>query len=104
MIHVYQLMRSISFLSRLSQLGQARQLGDVVRYNLFPSADMVLSMSKKYGTRAELWEQKSSAATDVNMPLPTVRIKRQAPLDSHNREYLKQLSLKQCKDFIQVCT
>ncbi|XP_044026837.1 uncharacterized protein cfap92 isoform X2 [Siniperca chuatsi] len=94
-------------LSRLSQLCQVRQLKDVVQCNLFPSADMILSMSKEYGTYAEQWEQKASTNTEANMPTLPVQMKRHAPLDTHNIEYMKwkrnsqQLTLKQSKDFIQ---
>ncbi|TKS71208.1 hypothetical protein D9C73_005342 [Collichthys lucidus] len=88
-------------LSRLSQLCQVRQLKDVVQYNLFPSADMILSMSKTYGTNAEQWEQKVGPDTKVDVTAPPVRIKRYAPLDMHNTEYTKQLPLKHCKDYIK---
>ncbi|XP_010732956.2 uncharacterized protein cfap92 isoform X1 [Larimichthys crocea] len=88
-------------LSRLSQLCQVRQLKDVVQYNLFPSADMILSMSKAYGTKAEQWEQKVGAGTKVDVTALPVRMKRCAPLDMHNTEYMKQLPLKHCKDYIK---
>ncbi|XP_051270848.1 uncharacterized protein cfap92 [Dicentrarchus labrax] len=95
-------------LSRLSQLCQVRQLKDAVQYNLFPSADMILSMSKEYGTYAEQWEQKASADTQVHMmPTLPVRMKRHEALNTLNREYTKwkgssqQLALRQCKDYIQ---
>lgn len=94
---------------RLSQLCQVRQLKDVVQYNLFPSADMILSMSKEYGTYAEQWEQNIKANTEVNVSSLPVRIKRHAPLDTHNSEYVKwkhniqQTLLRLPKDFIQVC-
>ncbi|XP_070695474.1 uncharacterized protein FLJ43738 [Pempheris klunzingeri] len=92
-------------LSRLSQLCQVRQLKDVVQCNLFPSADMILSMRNEYGTYAEQLEQKAEANTEVHMqPLPT-RMKRHAPLHTHNREYMKwkrnSHQFTQCKDFIQ---
>ena len=76
--------------------------------NLFPSADMILSMSKKYGTDAEQWEQKARANTEVEKSAMRVRMKRHAPLNTHNIEFMKwknnsqQLLLKQSKDFIQV--
>lgn len=74
-----------------------------MQYNLFPSADMILSMSKEYDTDAGQWEQKVAADTQVDMPTQSVHMKRRAPLDTHNREYMKQLSLRQSTDFIQVC-
>ncbi|XP_045931131.1 uncharacterized protein cfap92 isoform X1 [Micropterus dolomieu] len=92
-------------LSRLSQLCQARQLKDVVQCNLFPSADMILSMSKEYGTYAEQRQMKASRKTEVDMLTMPVWVKRHATLDSYNREYMKwkrqQMMLKQSKDFIQ---
>lgn len=86
---------------RLSQLCQVRQLKDVVQYNLFPSADMILSMSKEYGT--EQWEQNVGVDIEVDMSCPPVKMKRYAPLDAHNKQCMKQLKLKRCKNFIQVC-
>ncbi|XP_035858268.1 uncharacterized protein cfap92 isoform X2 [Sander lucioperca] len=91
-------------LLRLSQLCQVRQLKDVVQCSLFPSADMILSMSKEY---AEQWEQKAWANTKVDMSTLPVRVKRRPLLNTHNREYMKwkhnsqQLPHKQSKDFIQ---
>nr|XP_046236258.1 uncharacterized protein cfap92 isoform X2 [Scatophagus argus]XP_046236267.1 uncharacterized protein cfap92 isoform X2 [Scatophagus argus]XP_046236274.1 uncharacterized protein cfap92 isoform X2 [Scatophagus argus] len=86
-------------LSRLSQLCKVQQLTDVVQYNLFPSTDMILSMSKEYGTKQR--EQKVVADTVVDIPCLPVQMNRRTPLDTHNREYMKQLLFKQCKDFIQ---
>ncbi|XP_050930565.1 uncharacterized protein cfap92 [Lates calcarifer] len=94
-------------LSRLSQLCQVRQLNDVVHYNLFPSADMILSMSKEYGTYAEPWRQKASTNTEMILPTLPVRMKRHAPLDTHNREYVRwkhnsqQMIFQHFRDFIQ---
>lgn len=94
---------------RLSQLCQVRQLKDAVQYNLFPSADMILSMNKEYGTYAEHWEQKAGADTEVDMmPTLPIQMKRYAALNTLNREYTKwkrssqQLALRQCKNYIQV--
>lgn len=77
-----------------------RQLKDVVQYDLFPSADMILSMSKEYGT--EQWEQRVGA-DKMDIPCPLDRMKRYAPLDTHNRQYMKHWMFKQGKNFIQVC-
>uniref|UniRef100_A0A3B4U580 Si:dkey-57n24.6 n=1 Tax=Seriola dumerili TaxID=41447 RepID=A0A3B4U580_SERDU len=94
-------------LSRLSQLAQVRQLKDVVQYNLFPSADMILSMSKEYGTYDELWKQKARANTEIDSPSLPVRMKRHAPLDMLNREYIRWkhnsqgMQFHHSRDFIQ---
>ncbi|XP_029287755.1 uncharacterized protein FLJ43738 isoform X2 [Cottoperca gobio] len=94
-------------LLRLSQLCQVRQLKDVVQCNLFPSPDMILSMSKKYGTYPEQWDQKAAANTEVDMPTLHVHMKRHAQLNTQNRKnmkwkhYSQQLPLTQSMDFIQ---
>lgn len=97
MVTIY---RSAFILPRLSQLCQVRQLKDVVQYNLFPSADMILSMSKEYGT--EQWEQKVGIDR-MDGPCPLERMKRYALLDTHNRQYMRHLTFAQGKNFIQVC-
>lgn len=73
---------------------------DVVQYNLFPSADMILSLSKECGT--EYWEPTVHIDVKVDIPCQHVRMKRHAPIDTHNKQYVKQLRSKPCKDFIQV--
>uniref|UniRef100_A0A3Q3N5H2 Si:dkey-57n24.6 n=1 Tax=Mastacembelus armatus TaxID=205130 RepID=A0A3Q3N5H2_9TELE len=90
-------------LSRLSQLCQVRQLKEVVQYNLFPSTDMILSMSKEYGTYAEQWDQKAAANTEVDMASLAARMKRHTPLDTQNSQYLTWKCKSHQKDFIQVC-
>lgn len=71
-----------------------------MQYNLFPSADMILSLSRECGT--EKWEPNVHVEIKVDTPCHPVRIKRHAPLDTHNETYKKQLKPKVCKDFIQV--
>lgn len=88
-------------MSRLRQLCEARQLQDVVQYDLFPSADMIFSMSRVCGTYAEQQEEKVRADT-VDVPSVPLQMRRHAPLNTHNREYMKQPQLKQCTDFVQV--
>lgn len=88
---------------RLSQICHIRQLTKVVQYNLFPSADMILSMSKEYGTYAEQWEQKTATKTEVHMPSLPVHMKTHALLDTHNRDFRKWKHNVQHRDFIQVC-
>lgn len=74
-----------------------------MQYNLFPSADMILSMSKEYGTCAEQWEQKAAPKTEVDIPTLPVCMKTNALLDTHNRNFSKWKHNSQQKDFIQVC-
>ncbi|XP_058487178.1 uncharacterized protein FLJ43738, partial [Solea solea] len=99
--------RCFQALSRLSQLCKARQLKDVVRYNLFPSADMIVSMSEECGTSAEQWEEKARAHTEMDLPTPSVRMKRHAPVNTHNREYIQwkrnsqQMPFQPFRDFMQ---
>ena len=84
-----------------------RQLEEVVQNSLFPSADMILSLSREYGTFAELCEQTAGVNTKVDVPTLPVRMKRHALLNTHNTEYLRwkhssrQMPLQQ--DFILVC-
>ncbi|XP_065811409.1 uncharacterized protein FLJ43738 [Labrus bergylta] len=89
-------------LTRLSQICQMSQLKDVVQYNLFPTADMILSMSKEFGIHYEQWEQKATAEPEVDLPSLPVRMKRHSSLDMHNSEYMKwRHRQNQFKDFIQ---
>nr|XP_019942022.1 PREDICTED: uncharacterized protein KIAA1257 homolog [Paralichthys olivaceus] len=94
-------------LSRLSQLCQVRHLKDAVQYDLFPSADMIVSMSREYGTSAEQWEQQASAYTMMDLPTHPVRMKTHAALDACNREYIRwkhnrqQTPAEPSRDFIQ---
>ncbi|XP_034549083.1 uncharacterized protein cfap92 isoform X2 [Notolabrus celidotus] len=94
-------------LTRLSQLCQIRQLKYVVQSNLFPTADMILRMNKEYGMDEMQWKQQADAKTEVDILTLPVRTKRHAPLDMHNRDYMKrkhssqQLPRRHFKDFIQ---
>ncbi|KAK2862636.1 hypothetical protein Q5P01_002169 [Channa striata] len=89
-------------LSRLSQLCHIQQLKDIVQYNLFPSADMIVSMKKEYGTYDEQFEPKEGADTEVNIPTLTVQIKKKrTQLDTNNREFTRWKHNVQQKDFIQ---
>ncbi|KAM4612754.1 uncharacterized protein FLJ43738 [Polymixia lowei] len=97
--------------SRLSQLCRARQLKDVEQNNLFPSADMVLSMSQECGVMPGKSEQTFTVNSqdEPATSSPLVFQRRYMPLDTHNREYIKwkhinkQQLNKQTEDFIQVC-
>ncbi|KAK1901024.1 hypothetical protein KUDE01_003996 [Dissostichus eleginoides] len=90
-------------LLRLKQLCEVRQLKDAVQWNLFPSADMILGMIKEYGTYPEYWEQKVETNHEVDMTsLPVIRIKRHAPLNTCNKEFMRwKHDRQQSKDFIQ---
>ncbi|CAJ1051855.1 uncharacterized protein cfap92 isoform X2 [Xyrichtys novacula] len=96
-------------LTRLSQLCQAKQLKDVVQCNLFPAADMILSMSKECGLTDNQWRQKADAKTETEIDIPTqpVQIRRDAPLDINNRDNMiwkrtnQQSPRKQFKNFIE---
>ncbi|KAG7229691.1 hypothetical protein INR49_012738, partial [Caranx melampygus] len=92
---------------RLCQLSQVRQLKDVVRYNLFPSADMILSLRKKYGICEEQWKQKARTNTEMDPPSLPVRMRRHMPLDIYNtsvgwKRKNHEMQLQNPRDFIQV--
>lgn len=76
-------------LSKLSHLCQLRELTEVVKYDLFPSADMIVSMSKRFGVSAELWKLKTSSSTEIDSPTRLARMKRKLPLEIYNKEYAK---------------
>ncbi|KAM9758262.1 uncharacterized protein FLJ43738 [Menidia menidia] len=76
-------------LSRLSHLCHARQLEEAVQRNLFPSADMILSLSREYGTYAEMCELTDNTDTKQDSHRLSVKMKRQALLNTHNKEYLR---------------
>lgn len=93
-------MWEFSLFFRLKQLSQVRKLQDVVQYNLFPSADMILSLSRECGT--ERWEPNVRVDIKVDSACHPVGIKRHKLLDTNNEAYMKHLKSKPCKDFIQV--
>lgn len=83
-----------------------KQLKEVVEYNLFPSADMILSLSSVFGLYAEKREQKVRANTEGSIPTLPIRMKRHGPISRHNTEYItwkQNRPLQQLKDFVQVC-
>ncbi|XP_030585189.1 uncharacterized protein cfap92 [Archocentrus centrarchus] len=90
-------------LSRLSQLCQVKQFKEVVEYNLFPSADMILSLSSVFGSYTDQQEQKVVANAEGDIPTPPVRMKNHGPISAHNTEYIKWKKNRQqkLKDFIQ---
>lgn len=90
-------------LIRLKQLCQVRSLKDAVQYDLFPSVDMILSLSRQYETSTEQW--KESLASISQKEQPPVPIKSHSTIDTTNtREhpYSNQyVTFREPKDFIQ---
>ena len=85
---------------------------DVVQNNLFPSAEMVLSMTKEFGAvHPGRWQQRllGSGAAEVDVLLHHGSENTQCHVDTHNAPYLQwkhylsnQQMNKLTKDFIQV--
>lgn len=92
----------IGILPRLSKIFQASQLQDVVQNDLFPSADMIMSLKKEYGT--EHWEHRVCADTEVGTPRPSVSEGKHVLLDTCNTGCTKQMESTRHKNFLQVCT
>lgn len=73
--------------------------------DLFPSVDMILSLSRQYETSTEQW--KESLASISQKEQPPVPIKSHSTIDTTNtREhpYSNQyVTFREPKDFIQVC-
>ncbi|XP_074549998.1 uncharacterized protein cfap92 [Halichoeres trimaculatus] len=92
-------------LTRLNQICQMRKLKDVVQYNLFPSADMILSMNKEFGVSVEQWKQNVEPKPELEISTLPVKTKRHAPLNMTNRDYMKWKHCSQHspqkQDFIQ---
>ncbi|XP_051967408.1 uncharacterized protein cfap92 [Xyrauchen texanus] len=94
-------------MKRISQLCQVKRLIDAVHRNLFPSTDMILSLTKGFGFdlgRGELrlvkeTEEAQDIANNNHVTKATNK-----PLDSFNREYFqrKQHQCNNMKDFIQA--
>lgn len=83
----------------------------MVQNNLFPSAEMVLSMSKEFGMVPGKWEQRMMANTQDETEMSPLHASENIhrPLNTFNREYMEwkqyvanQQLHKQSKDFIQV--
>ncbi|XP_036840276.1 uncharacterized protein cfap92 [Oncorhynchus mykiss] len=99
-------------MSRLSLLVQLRKMKDVVQNNLFPSAEMVLSMTKEFGAvHPGRWQQRllGSGAAEVDVLLHHGSENTQCHVDTHNAPYLQwkhylsnQQMNKLTKDFIQA--
>ncbi|KAK2874198.1 hypothetical protein Q8A67_021351 [Cirrhinus molitorella] len=94
-------------MKRISRICKAKKLQDVVHHDLFPSADMVLSLNEEFGSdfgRGELW---LATGTQPSLDIPdhhNIRKRTHTPLDNFNREYFqwKQNEGKRMKDFIQA--
>lgn len=96
----------IHFVS-ISHICKAKKLQEVVHHDLFPSADMMLSLSKEFGSdlgRGELW---LVTETQLSQDIPdchNIRKRTRTPLDNFNREYFQRKwnEGNNVKDFIQV--
>ncbi|KAM9524963.1 uncharacterized protein FLJ43738 isoform 3-T3 [Salvelinus alpinus] len=99
-------------MSRLSLLVQLRKMKDVVQNNLFPSAEMVLSMTKEFGVvHPGRWQQRllGSGAAEADVLSHHGSENTQCHVDTHNAPYLQwkqyltnQQMNKLTKDFIQA--
>ncbi|XP_048879289.1 uncharacterized protein cfap92 [Brienomyrus brachyistius] len=98
-------------LSRLSHLLHMKRMKDVVHYELFPSAEMILSMSRRFGTVSGTGEEQVKVKHQTEpreLSRPTL-VKTCKTRDAYKPEYLegKPLLLSQqhgmeTKDFIQA--
>ncbi|XP_016345439.1 uncharacterized protein FLJ43738-like [Sinocyclocheilus anshuiensis] len=94
-------------LKRISHICKAKKFQEVVHHDLFPSADMILSLSKEFGSdlgRGELW---LATETQQSQDIPdrhNIRKRTHTPLDNFNREYFqwKWNEGNNVKDFIQA--
>ncbi|XP_058646964.1 uncharacterized protein cfap92 [Onychostoma macrolepis] len=91
----------------ISHICKAKKLQEVVHHDLFPSAGMILSLSKEFGSdlsRGELW---LATETQQSQDIPdhhNIRKRTRTPLDNFNREYFqwKWNEDNNVKDFIQA--
>ncbi|KAL2090739.1 hypothetical protein ACEWY4_013002 [Coilia grayii] len=99
-------------LSRLSQLCQAQTMKDVLRNDLFPTGEMVLSLSKEFGSlpekAQEIIKDICQSPTGDTKSLKG-RVRPYPPIENYNQEYVewKQLVAAQelcgdTKDFVQA--
>jgi len=91
----------------ISHIRQAKKLQEAVHLNLFPSPDMLLSLSKEFGPdlgRKELWMATESQESQDTPDHLNIGMRTRIPLDNFNTEYLqwKQNEGNNVKDFIQV--
>ncbi|XP_059393330.1 uncharacterized protein cfap92 [Carassius carassius] len=91
----------------ISHICKAKKLQEVVHHDLFPSANMILSLSKEFGSdlgRGELW---LVTETQLSQDIPdchNIRKRTRKPLDNFNREYFQRKwnEGNNMKDFIQA--
>ncbi|XP_036387660.1 uncharacterized protein FLJ43738 [Megalops cyprinoides] len=103
-------------LSRLSLLFCVKKLKDVVQSGLFPSAEMVLSLSREFGIvprkgAKEMTQAEADTQAAAEMSLQRAAEKRREPLDNYNFKYMEwkqNMENEQLhghrKDFIQVAS
>ncbi|XP_062401688.1 uncharacterized protein cfap92 [Sardina pilchardus] len=99
-------------LSRLSQLCQESSMKDAVRNSLFPTGEMVLSLSKEFGSLPERGQQILERICQSAQGAPErqrVRERSNPPIENYNQEYVewKELVAAQqlcgeTKDFVQA--
>ncbi len=78
-----------------------------MHHDLFPSADMILSLSKEFGSdirRGALWLETETQQSQDIPDHHNIRKRIHTPLDNFNREYFqwKWNEGNNVKDFIQV--
>ncbi|KAJ8360848.1 hypothetical protein SKAU_G00173730 [Synaphobranchus kaupii] len=96
-------------LSRLSLLLHVKKLRNVVQSDLFPSAEMILSLNRELGLIPGRGKGRASQVEGNNKAEAETKTKRLMPLDNYNIEYMEwkqQIANQQLhgkiKDFIQV--
>ncbi|XP_051531509.1 uncharacterized protein cfap92 [Myxocyprinus asiaticus] len=94
-------------MNRISQLCQVKRLKDAVHRNLFPSTDMILSLTKEFGLDLGRGELRLVTETEEAQDIANnnyVTKTTSKPLASFNREYFqrKQQQCNNVKDFIQA--
>ncbi|XP_073732201.1 uncharacterized protein cfap92 isoform X2 [Misgurnus anguillicaudatus] len=93
-------------MKRISLLRKAKKLIEAVHNNLFPSADMVLSLTQEFGLVLKGGQlQMSEIQKPQDVPdHQNIKKRIHTPLDNFNREYFqwKQQSGNNVKDFIQA--
>ncbi|KAG1949676.1 hypothetical protein F2P79_011508 [Pimephales promelas] len=94
-------------MKRISHIRQAKKLQEAVHLNLFPSPDMLLSLSKEFGPdlgRKELWMATESQESQDTPDHLNIGMRTRIPLDNFNTEYLqwKQYEGNNVKNFIQA--